>query len=216
MTRYQRCFIVIYFGIGASPAFGQPPLPLVEDVDVKALRQQCERLHSAMLANLGADARAEIERLARTTDPIPEDFAEQVQKILDPHCLIAVNINPESRVKAARGPRASELEKGVETFVLIKVQNDAGVTQGLKVTGDQLRVTKDKDTGGWLEAAVYAEKPMDKKLSGQKLEYVILRLKAHEAGKREATLKFDVGQGTQDLGFRAEVPILFTVRAAKR
>jgi hypothetical protein len=39
-----------------------------------------------------------------------------------------------------------------------------------------------------------------------------VRLAAHEAGKREATLKFDVGQGTQDLGFRAEVPVLFTVR----
>ena len=36
------------------------------------------------------------------------------------------------------------------------------------------------------------------------------------AGKREATVGFDIGQGTQDLGFRAEVPILFTVRPAKR
>jgi hypothetical protein len=43
---------------------------------------------------------------------------------------------------------------------------------------------------------------------------VILRLRSSEAGKREATLQFDVGQGTQDLGFRAEVPILFTVRPA--
>jgi hypothetical protein len=37
-------------------------------------------------------------------------------------------------------------------------------------------------------------------------------LTALEAGKREATLNFDVGQGTQDLGFRAEVPILFHVK----
>jgi hypothetical protein len=44
---------------------------------------------------------------------------------------------------------------------------------------------------------------------------VLLRLKALEAGKREATLKFDAGQGTQDLGFRAEVPVLFTVRKPK-
>jgi hypothetical protein len=38
-----------------------------------------------------------------------------------------------------------------------------------------------------------------------------LRLTARESGKREATLKFDAGQGTQDLGFRAEVPLLFRV-----
>ena len=35
-----------------------------------------------------------------------------------------------------------------------------------------------------------------------------------EAGKREATLGFDVGQGTQDLGFRGECPVLFDVRPA--
>ena len=35
-----------------------------------------------------------------------------------------------------------------------------------------------------------------------------------EAGRREATIAFDVGQGTQDLGFRAEVPVLFTVKPA--
>ena len=57
---------------------------------------------------------------------------------------------------------------------------------------------------------------MGKTLSGARLEYVPLRLTPHESGKREATLKFDVGQGTQDLGFRAEVPVLFTVRKAER
>jgi hypothetical protein len=41
----------------------------------------------------------------------------------------------------------------------------------------------------------------------------VLRLTAREGGKREATFRFDVGQGTQDLGFRGEVPVLFTVRA---
>jgi hypothetical protein len=59
---------------------------------------------------------------------------------------------------------------------------------------------------------VVAESPLGKTLTGAHLEYLPLRLVAHEAGKREATLKFDVGQGTQDLGFRAEVPVLFTVR----
>ena len=60
----------------------------------------------------------------------------------------------------------------------------------------------------WLESRV--QTVSTKGLSGAKEEYVILRLTAHGAGKREATLTFDVGQGTQDLGYRAEVPILFT------
>ena len=57
-----------------------------------------------------------------------------------------------------------------------------------------------------------APAPLGKTLSGRRLEYLVLELQAGEAGKREATLKFDAGQGTQDLGFRAEVPILFRVR----
>jgi len=45
---------------------------------------------------------------------------------------------------------------------------------------------------------------------------VVLHLIGREAGKREATLQFNVGQGTQDLGFRAEVPVLFTITEARR
>ena len=41
------------------------------------------------------------------------------------------------------------------------------------------------------------------------LEYRVLQLDAKEAGEEEAKLAFDVGQGSQDLGFRNAVPILF-------
>ena len=36
-----------------------------------------------------------------------------------------------------------------------------------------------------------------------------MQIYSRDRGKREASLAFDVGQGTQDLGFRNEVPILF-------
>jgi hypothetical protein len=53
-------------------------------------------------------------------------------------------------------------------------------------------------------------------LSGLDLEYRILQIYSKDAGRREGKLMFDVGQGSQDLGFRNEVDILFTaVPAAK-
>jgi hypothetical protein len=61
----------------------------------------------------------------------------------------------------------------------------------------------------WLDAAFFTSQPMKPQLSGLTLEYLILQLHSRDAGKREATLGFNVGQGTQDLGFRASVPILF-------
>src|SRR5262249_35638287 len=103
-----------------------------------------------------------------------------------------------------------------EVFVLIKMQNQAGVTHTLKVTGPQVRAPGKPPDGRWLEATVEREPPLRKTLSGHAVEYVLLRLRALETGKREATLRCDVGQGTQDLGFRAEVPVLFQIDAARK
>jgi hypothetical protein len=46
-------------------------------------------------------------------------------------------------------------------------------------------------------------------LSGLPLEYRMIELYSRDVGRREAKLVFDVGQGTQDLGFRNEVNLLF-------
>ena len=58
--------------------------------------------------------------------------------------------------------------------------------------------------------------PMTDELSGLKAEYAIALIYSTEAGKREATIGFDVGQGNQDLGFRGETAVLFDVKPAVR
>jgi hypothetical protein len=202
-----------------APAGAQTPLPLVEDVKLETLRPHCRHLLQALenlQAPLAADTEQALKKLLQAAPGNDDGTAEAIQKALDRHCLIGVTINPESRVKAARGPAPAELRLGKAVVVLVKVQNDAGVTHPLRVSGPQVRARRKPDGAQWLDAQVHAEPPLGKKLSGEKLEYVVLRLTAHEAGKREATLQFDVGQGTQDIGFRAEVPVLFDVRAARQ
>jgi hypothetical protein len=49
-------------------------------------------------------------------------------------------------------------------------------------------------------------------LTGRPVEYRLLRVTCSAGGKRELTVSFDAGQGTQDLGFRGEVPVLFAVK----
>ena len=56
--------------------------------------------------------------------------------------------------------------------------------------------------------------PLNKTLSGLPLEYRLIELYSRDVGRREAKLVFDVGQGTQDLGFRNEVNILFDCEPA--
>jgi hypothetical protein len=130
------------------------------------------------------------------------DPAGAVGRAPEARCLLVVSINPESRVKAARGPAAAELRRGEASVFVVKVLNDAGVTAPVAVSGPGI------GEGGWLEARFAGRS----RLGGKPVEYLLLRLTPREAGKREATFRFDVGQGTQDLGFRAEVPVLFTVR----
>jgi hypothetical protein len=206
--------VVLWLGACAAQLCAQSSLPVVEDVDYKALRAHIRTLVTGLekqKAAVPADALAELRKLLDKEPDDSDAAAKAMLKLLDAHCLIDVSINPESRVKAARGSAVIELRQDEATFVLVKIQNEAGVTAALKVAGPQI-VGPGKTGDGWLEVSVVTEAPFAAKLGGGRVEYVVLKLKPREAGKREATFKFDVGQGTQDLGYRAEVPILFTVR----
>ena len=66
----------------------------------------------------------------------------------------------------------------------------------------------------WLEVQTFDAQPLTKTLSGLELEYRLIQLYSRDAGKREARMGFNVGQGTQDIGFRNEIDILFTCRPA--
>ena len=145
-----------------------------------------------------------------------------------------MNINPESRVKVTRGPAQAELlEQGWRTF-LVKVHNEAGVTAELLAVSPNAKASSEGGASGntdsdrfykkqgnaapanlsqtdlWLDVQSYSKPPLAKNLSGLKLEYRVLQTYSRDAGKREAKLSFNVGQGTQDIGFRNEVDILFT------
>jgi len=202
-----------------EPARAEPVLPLVELAETKKLREHCERLLQfleSQKASFPTETTRHLRTLLRSKDTSPADFSERVQKLLDPCCLAAVDINPESRVKATRGPAAAQLVLRQERLFLIKVVNEAGVTHGLAVGSLQASSQGHIDGKHWLQATIQSDPPLGKTLTGEKLEYAALRLTAREEGRREANLKFDVGQGTQDLGFRAELPILFTVRPVER
>ena len=60
-----------------------------------------------------------------------------------------------------------------------------------------------------MDVLTYDAQPFNEGLSGLLLEYRVLQIHSREAGKREAKLIFDVGQGSQDLGFRNELNVLF-------
>ncbi len=198
---------------------------LVEGVDWQPLRSQVERLVQSLElvgAPLQASARAELDAALAQTDPA--EGVAAVQRALDPLCLAAININPESRVKCAPGMALPGLvQNGWRVFVL-KIHNEAGVTAPLRCLSPNAAPLHKPSTGSadpevtvsptdvidrWLDVDLYDDQPLTPTLSGLELEYRLIQLYSRDHGKREAKLAFDVGQGTQDLGFRNEINVLF-------
>ena len=65
-----------------------------------------------------------------------------------------------------------------------------------------------------MDLQMFNAQPLRRDLSGLPLEYRIIQVYSRDAGRREAKFTFNVGQGTQDLGFRNEVDVLFTAERA--
>jgi len=224
-----------------APAFQQPALlaeeslPRVGSVARQPLVAATERLLDA-LTYVGAPLKPADEAQLRkvlASDLSDLETVRQVEDLLDPYCIAAVHINPESRVKVQEGPAKKELvQQGWRTF-LVKVHNEAGINPSLIVESPQAQPVYQKGRGArqspqkeadlvtaaeaqlrFLDVALFDKQPLKPRLSGLGLEYRILQLYSRDAGQREATLSFHVGQGTQDLGFRGEVPILFQCQPA--
>src|SRR5262245_17723394 len=86
-------------------------LPTVEGVALQPLAAQARRLLTA-LETIGEPMLSDAERAALEAALAASDepaSVRAIQSILDPHCLVAVTINPESRVKVERGPARAEL-----------------------------------------------------------------------------------------------------------
>jgi len=212
-------------GALALALFLAGPTPAADKLDVHEVEGQ----------PLGENAKRVLDALEFLGAPMPKESADAIraaakerdaaklQKLLDPHVLVQVTINPESRVKAARGPAAAQLQQNGFVPLLVKVVNDGTVKSKLNVASAQAgpvfggggaREPGKPDKDHFLQAETYNKPPMADNLSGLKVEYALLLLYSSEEGKREVTLRFDVGQGTQDLGFRGEVPVLFEIKPA--
>lgn len=208
----------------ATPAAAVEAPPIVSDVEGQPVAANAERLMKA-LDFLGAPLDAATAKELKTA--IDARDAKKVQESLDKKVLFVVNINPEARVKVARGPAGATIQQAGFVPVLVKVINDSTVKKTLRIASPQSGprysdpFKQGRQPGAdpkiaerFLQVEMFQSPPMTQDLSGLKVEYAIALIYSTEAGKREATIGFDIGQGNQDLGFRSEVAVLFDVKPA--
>ncbi|HEY9285049.1 MAG TPA: CehA/McbA family metallohydrolase [Pyrinomonadaceae bacterium] len=225
---FLLCCAVLSCGARAAAAATQ-----ADGVEAQPFVAQVRRLVETM-EYLGEPFSAEdVRALERAAED--ENAARGVvamQRVLDRHVLLRVEISPESRVRVVRGQaRATLVEAGWRSF-LVKVRNEAGVTAQLRAESPNAlpvyargkseipggfstdptptqKLTPRQIADRWLEISMFDKPPLAPRLSGLRVEYRVIQLYSRDRGRREAQIGVNVGQGSQDIGFRNDVPVLF-------
>ncbi|TWT92095.1 CehA/McbA family metallohydrolase [Stieleria varia] len=204
-------------------------LELVTTVAKQPLLAATNRLIETMQFS-GSPLPANVVESIRTAGQMERDVDAviAIQRALDPLCLAEITINAESRVKVAEGPVEKQLMQQDWRAFLVKIHNQAGINPELVVEspnaapvylkgkgarqrpGSDERLVEPREVDDrWLDVSLLNRPPMKPRLSGLELEYRVVLLNSRDAGKREASLSFHIGQGTQDIGFRSAAAILF-------
>jgi hypothetical protein len=195
--------------------------------DAQPLAAQAGRIIDA-LEYLGEPFPPDALRPFREAEPSGDDrvVVGAIERLFATRCLVEVRINAEARVSIARGPAGARLvEHGWRAF-LVKVRNEAGTTGRLVMESPQARPVYRPSTGNamappsvrpadvadrWLALEMFDGRPLEPQLSGLPIEYRIVALYSRDRGAREAQLGATAGSGTEDIGFRNRVAIVFTI-----
>ena len=107
----------------------------------------------------------------------------------------------------------------------MRIRNEAGLTGRFSLESPQARpvyrpstqnamapqsVTVADVADRWLALQMHDEKPIEPVLSGLDVEYRIALLYSRDRGRREAQIGATAGTGSEDIGFRNRVAIVFT------
>ncbi len=112
-------------------------------------------------------------------------------------------------MRVLAGSLEPELMQGEWIEMPITIENQAGVTSSIRLESKEF---VDESFGNsrmrWLRVELRPNSP----LTGDSVEYRTLRMWSRDQGVRAAVISVDVGQGTQDLGFRNEILQSFLIK----
>ena len=204
-------YIVLLLALLVLPAAAGAELAPIRNVESQPFKAQVRRVVAALEflgEQLTGGEQAAIDAALDETDEAKAVLA--IQKTLAPRVIAAVHINPESRVKVARGDAAAALNEQGWSVFLVRVHNEGGVTAKLRVSSPNaqplyrrssgkpdpvLNITPKDVPDRWLDVELFEKQPLIDRLSGLLVEYRIIQLYSRDKGNREATLAFDVRSG---------------------
>ena len=160
----------------------------------------------------------------------PASAVRSVEDVLDKYVLAVVSINAESQVNVTRGKAQASLAQEAAHVFLVQVNNDSGVTAPLAVTSPNSGAVYIPSSGKpepaqlltaadvrdrWADISLFAQPPMENRLSGLPVEYAILIVSSRDAGQRTARMDFSVAARSQEPGAAGEISVLFNIVPAR-
>jgi hypothetical protein len=233
-TGWIRASLVILAACGFTIQATANELYEVIGVEPQPLLASAQRLDAALGSLGGGLSEADSAALEALKDaPHDAELSFAVQAILDKYCIAMININPEARVKVIPGPAQAELIQGGWKNFLVKVHNEAGSNAELKWSSPnadpvlhrssgrpnpkpESAITPGQLANRFLELSFFRQRPLKPQLSGLGLEYVVLQAYTNDVGAREAKIGFNIGSGTEDIGARNAIDILFNCMPSVR
>lgn len=189
--------VLLALGTGTfARAADEPALPIVSNVERQPLFSQVDRLAEA-LEFLGSPLRGpDREALeAARKEPDAAKAVAAVQKVLDPYCLLGVELTADKKWTTRAGAAKKALVEQGWTLFLVKVHNPAelaGVLRAASPNALRLAGSPAADVPErWLDLQMFDRQPLTPRLSGLNLEYRIIQLYSRDAGKREASLALE-------------------------
>jgi hypothetical protein len=138
------------------------------------------------------EERSKLRNLLKATN------VEGIDRIVAPKAAIEITINPEARVSVRRtSARLPLFACNVGEPLLVRIVNQGRVSSGLN-----LRPLED------VGAKMVILEPIKPRLSGAGVEYRLLMMTVNTVRPIELTLVADAGPGTDDLGFRSQLPLI--------
>lgn len=188
-------------------------LSIVRNVNPAHLVRQARAVRKQLAALGAALDRWELDALDRAIlaphDPLS---VGTIQQVLDAHVLVSLSLSSEGGLKAAPGPAHPNLAVGGWGTFLIKVDNLGRTPSQLRMESPHALAAGEREGAErWARFELW---PPEARLSGQRLDYYLLRVQGQQAGRREALLVFSTSaRGSQPPGPLSfnRVPILFAL-----
>lgn len=195
-----RQWMLLFLVSGVQVRAADQGWPILAKVEAQPLLAQANRVRQA-LDQLGQplpnETRQSLESLTASLGDA--QVAAGVQRILDPFCVAAIEIDETGISRVVRGSTKSELvEQGWRCF-LVKVANRGGSTGSLRSDSPNARSLanspKEEVASRWLGLLPYTGQPLLPNLSGLELEYTIVQLYSRDAGEKTGELVFTLEEG---------------------